>query len=120
MPHTYTNTAPQTVKQLDPDLPLIRMDASQPFAARMPDGKLHGGRIHPQRLNKDTATSHPSLFYVEFPAASANYYEVSIPKLTRILGEGSGESFTLTQAARILSSIPRRHHFLNLITIARP
>lgn len=130
MPHIYTNTAPQTVNPLDdssnpkslpdPDLPLIRMDVSHPFTARMQHGKLQGGHIHPQRLNKDSVADHPSLFYVEFPAGSANYYEISIPKLTRILACGGTEKFTLTQAAKILSSIPQSYHFINLITIARP
>ena len=121
MPHPYKVTVPRKspVNPLDPELPLINLTVSHSFAA-IRKGKAHGGRIHPQRMSKDSVTAHPSLFYIEFPAESADYREVSIPKLCAILGEGGGSTFTLAQAARILSSIPRSHDFTNLIKAASP
>ena len=114
MPHPYTITTP------DPDLPLIDTRIHETFAAKK-NGKLHGGSIYPQLLEAGGTSRHPRLFYIEFPAASGKFHEISLLKLTSILGDGgSARHFTVRDAARLISAIPRSHDFPKLLKAAAP
>lgn len=115
MPHLYTNTHPakpakpkHPVKPLDhplpdPFLPLIVKDASSAFT--LANGQQ--GRVHPQRMDKDNSAHHRFLFYVEFPAASADYRQIDIRRILAIHGlKAPSHGMRHAETAMTLASIP--------------
>jgi hypothetical protein len=123
MPHLYTNTAPakpnRTVKPLDPLLPLADLAASSAFSHRH-QGRDTDGKVIAQRISKDDPAHHPHLFYVEFPAGSASYHEVSMNKLSAILADGRTGHFSHLSVARILGNIPAAYKLPSLLKAAAP
>ena len=104
----------------DPELPLIVHDRPADFI-RTHDGRRKLGRVFSQRRNLDLAVNHPTVFYVEFPASSASFSEISATKLTAILGESSAKGpFTRSEIARILERAQSPIPFQQLLDASRP
>lgn len=109
MPHLYSNTLP------DPFLPLIDKEAPAHFILNSGDK----GVVYPQRKNKDDATHHTRLFYVEFPEGSSRFHETDAWYIARFAG-GRLPHGGLTPArfAEILAEIPAGNRLFQRILSA--
>lgn len=100
----------------DPLLPLLDPHAPVDFAHQRIAGRVFG-----QLLRPGEKTSHPTDFYVEFPAHSGQFSAINIRKLVGILGEVTAvRSFTRTDVARVLSSARPGFEFEKLLRASRP
>lgn len=104
----------------DPELPLIVRTTPAEFI-RSTHGIRQLGRVFSQRRNLDLAVNHPTVFYVEFPANSASFSEISATKLAAILGDNSSKGpFTRMEIARILERADSPVPFQQLLDASRP
>lgn len=103
------------------DTPLIIRDSHADFIT-MDQGVRKQGRVFSQRRHLGNSASHPSTFYVEFPAESEQFYEIDANRVCSTLGDSSARSpFSRAEVARIMELT--RHEamdFTKLLTASRP
>ena len=102
------------------DLPLIIRDSHADFITT-DRGNRKQGRVFSQRRNLGNAASHPSTFYIEFPADSEQFHEIDANRVCSTLGDSSARSpFSRAEVARIMELSRPAMDFTSLLTASRP
>jgi hypothetical protein len=77
--------------------------------------------VYSQRRNLENASSHPTVFYVEFPADSQSFQEIDANRLVRIIGDSAvRNAYSRLEVARLIDSIPATTDFTQFLQTCRP
>ncbi len=104
----------------DITLPLINRDASAEFVKPL-DGRRQLGRVFSQHRTPADKRSHPTVFYVEFPADSSDFHEINGNTLVASIGDSAARGpFSRAEIAKVMELVRTDTDFLKLLKSCRP